>query len=245
MQKTDCYGLISIGLCIRLLMNVNGEAKRNFVTSHFEILKKQLEKGGFLVSISGISAGLAPSVAALDVLKEDEAIGPDRAKAIVDSMMTFEVIVFAEAKTKSVYSVPARRYNAEYLLNTPENLFRTGVFGSLSDMAKLEIRSAGRCLLYGEATAAAFHILRGSEEVLRCFYFSRKKTKRLPTLIWGPMTSELRSLKRNRPADVILNSLDLVRNSYRNPTQHPDAVYDIETAQDLFGVCIDLINKMA
>ena len=63
--------------------------------------------------------------------------------------------------------------------------------------------------------------------------------------MWGPMTSELRAKKSNKPSDTILNSLDLVRTSYRNPTQHPESKYDIESAQDLFGVCIDLINKMA
>ena len=62
--------------------------------------------------------------------------------------------------------------------------------------------------------------------------------------MWGPMTNELRAKKSKKPPDVVLNSLDLVRTSYRNPTQHPDATYDIQSAQDLMGVCIDLVNRM-
>jgi hypothetical protein len=37
----------------------------------------------------------------------------------------------------------------------------------------------------------------------------------------------------------------MIRTNYRNPTQHPEAIYTIDTAQDLFGVCIDVLGKMA
>jgi hypothetical protein len=52
---------------------------------------------------------------------------------------------------------------------------------------------------------------------------------------------------RNRgkpPAGPLLNNLDNIREHYRNPTQHPDKVYDINEVQDLFGLCIDAINRM-
>ena len=63
--------------------------------------------------------------------------------------------------------------------------------------------------------------------------------------MWGPMTDELRAKKTNKPDETTLSALDVVRISYRNPTQHPQVKYDIESAQDLLGVCIDLLNKMA
>lgn len=124
-------------------------------------------------------------------------------------------------------------------------MFKSGVYDSLSEMARFDISSACRCLLFGEATAAAFHILRATEEVLRCYYFHYKKTKRLENPMWGPMTTELRNKSRNKPPTIILDSLDMVRKSYRNPTQHPNLIYDIESSQDLIGVCIDLVNKMS
>lgn len=126
-----------------------------------------------------------------------------------------------------------------------QKLLKKGVFEKLTKIAKNDFRSSCRCLLFGEATAAAFHVLRATEEVLRLYYFSHKKSKRLKKPMWGPMTLELRNKKKNKPPDVTLASLDLVREKYRNPTQHPDAAYDVESAQDLLGVCIDLINKMA
>jgi hypothetical protein len=99
-------------------------------------------------------------------------------------------------------------------------------------------------LSFGEGTAAAFHILRATEDTLKQYYLFFKKTKRVKKPMWGPMTNELHSNRAPRPPDDILSALDHVRTFYRNPAQHPEADYDIESAQDLFGVCIDLISKM-
>jgi hypothetical protein len=44
--------------------------------------------------------------------------------------------------------------------------------------------------------------------------------------------------------DVLLNQLDYIRAQFRNPTQHPDKIYDIQEVQDLWGLCVDVINRM-
>lgn len=62
--------------------------------------------------------------------------------------------------------------------------------------------------------------------------------------MWGNMLDQLRAKTKNKPPEILLNSLDLIRNAYRNPTQHPQATYEIDSAQDLFGVCLDAIGKM-
>ena len=63
--------------------------------------------------------------------------------------------------------------------------------------------------------------------------------------MWGPMISALRPKSRNKPPANILDTLDLVRVTYRNPTQHPETRYDVESAQDLMGLCISVISDMA
>jgi hypothetical protein len=40
------------------------------------------------------------------------------------------------------------------------------------------------------------------------------------------------------------NHLDNIRVSFRNPTQHPEAIYDIHEVQDLWSICVDVINRM-
>ena len=208
-------------------------------------LQGSLEKSGFEVSLNGFHNFLADIKIKLQGINKDELIGGSIKEEIIANTIILEDIIFSEASIKNVYVVPQRRFNGEYLSTKPMELLNKGIFERLPEMAIYDFASSCRCLLYGEGTASAFHMLRATEEVLKHFYLKYKKTKRLKKPMWGPMTSELRAKKSNKPSDTILNSLDLVRTSYRNPTQHPESKYDIESAQDLFGVCIDLINKMA
>jgi hypothetical protein len=225
-------------------MNLEEHTKAKFVLDHFTRLKNGLADARFDVSITGINI-LSSELIELKKLDDKAVLGKELSERLNSAMTNFEKIVFAESSTKHIFLLPQRRYNSDYLLNSPRNLFSKDLFLKITDLAIYDINSACRCLLFGEGTAAAFHMLRATEEVLKQYYRKHKKTKRLAKPMWGSMTQELRSKRANRPPDIVLNSLDLVRTSYRNPTQHPDLIYDIESAQDLFGLCIDLINKMA
>ena len=245
MEKRNAYDLIYIGLTIRHLMWIKPEFDVKRVINLFDNLEGKLKRSGLQVSLSGFSNFLGPIKLELKTKAKDEKIGENIKKQVIENIMKIEDIVTSEATMKNIYVIPQRRFNGEYLARKPMELLGKGIFEKLPEMAVFDFAASCRCLLYGEGTASAFHILRATEEVLKHFYFKYKKTNRLEKPMWSPMTSEMRAKRRNRPNDMILNSLDLVRTSYRNPTQHPDAKYDIESAQDLFGVCIDLINKMA
>jgi hypothetical protein len=59
------------------------------------------------------------------------------------------------------------------------------------------------------------------------------------------MLEELEKPRRVRSPDPgVLEHLDSIRNRFRNPTQHPEKVYDIEEAQNLFGQCLSVIEGM-
>jgi hypothetical protein len=47
-----------------------------------------------------------------------------------------------------------------------------------------------------------------------------------------------------RPDPAVLEHLDSIRKRFRNPTQHPEKVYDIEETQNLFGQCLSVIEAM-
>jgi len=163
---------------------------------------------------------------------------------INQEMISIENIVFSESSIKKIYIIPQRRYNEKYLIEEPSKLLKQGVFDKFSEIGKTDFVSACRCLSFGESTASAFHILRVTEDTLKKMYCHYKKTKRLKKPMWGPMTQELRNKKEPKPDSAVLDTLDVIRNSYRNPTQHPQVVYDIDGAQDLFGLCLDILNKM-
>jgi hypothetical protein len=60
--------------------------------------------------------------------------------------------------------------------------------------------------------------------------------------MWGNMVQHLKS-KRDKD-ESLLQRLDYIRNTYRNPTSHPEARYNLEQAKDLLGLCIEVINSM-
>lgn len=246
MLGQNCYTYVKIGLAIRLLMNVNASVTKEIVSSTLELLTEGLQEGNFEVTLAAMNsvdyANMMKDVEA--ITDEDQAIGEQLATVIEREIGRIEHVVFPEASIKKTYVLPSRRYNTDWLMNHPEKLLAEGIFEKLDELARHDISSACRCLLFGEATAAAFHILRATESVLRTYYCHHRKRNRLSEPMWANMVDQLKAKTRNRPPATLLDSLDLIRTAYRNPTQHPEATYEIDGAQDLFGVCLDVIGKM-
>lgn len=246
MEDRNSYSYIIIGLALRLLMNLKDTYTKKSVETELNNLKNALRKVEFSVSCSNIETSFFTEMESeLEKLEDDDPIGEDLCLTFNKEMLVLERHVLSEGLIKQVHIFPERRFNSNYLLNKQEKLFRDGVFEKLPELAQLDIRSSCRCLLFGEATAAAFHILRATEDVLKQYYFHHIKQSRLKKPMWGPIIEKLRAKTRNKPSKTLLDSLDLIRDAYRNPTQHPYATYDIDSAQDLFGVCADAIGKMA
>jgi hypothetical protein len=242
-QKT--YPYIQMGLNIRFLRHVAATHSAKVVKRELTVLKGNLQKLKFVVSLASLSSSRdIETEKALAALKDEDKLGA-LAPNVVSLAVDLEQVIFAEGITKFVYVLPERRFQSEYLLSAPQKLLKDGSYLKLDPIAQSDIAAAGRCIAFGEATAAAFHILRATESVLKSYYFLHKKTKRLKKPMWGPMTQELRAKKTARPSESLLGALDVVRTSYRNPTQHPEATYEIHAAQDLMGVCLDLVGKMA
>lgn len=246
MLVQNSYVYIRIGLAIRLLRNITAADTKYFARSSLTTLVTELQEGNFQVTLAAMdSDDFLAMVSALDALENtDTALGDGLSKWIRNLSEKIETVVFPESIIKRIYVLPNRRFNSEYLLSSPQKLLKDGTFEKLDEVAKQDISSACRCILFGEATAAAFHILRATESVLKSYYFAHKKQRRLPKPMWGSMLAELRAKTKSKPPGTLLNSLDLIRSAYRNPTQHPEAIYEIDSAQDLFGVCLDVIGKM-
>lgn len=241
----DSYDYIQIGLCVRLLRNISAENTPSLAAGAIKNLCDCLKQGNFEVSLASMSSEAFGKM-------EDELESADIKKEIPVPLVTnisrqfgiLENVIFAEAVTKKIYVLPSRRFNSEFLLNAPNKLLRDGAYEKLEDIARADFSSSCRCMLFGEATAAAFHILRATESVLKSYYHHHRRQKRLARPMWGPMLDQLRAKSKSKPPASLLMSLDLIRTAYRNPTQHPEAIYEIDSAQDLFGVCLDVIGKM-
>jgi len=162
------------------------------------------------------------------------------AKAVRDLRQTME----AELKGINAYSVSPKRLDTDKLLDDVPSLFAPACFDALTTVAQYDLTEAGKCIAFERPTAAAFHLMRATEETLRRYYCHFVRRDRLDPMLWHPMVQALQAHRRAKANDALHRNLDNIRISFRNPTQHPDKVYDIQETQDLFGLCVDVINRM-
>lgn len=242
----NAYSYIQVGLWLRHLRNTEKTDTAKAMLVRINSLSSCMKEVGLEVSLNYTkSVSYGEMLAKLRALGDDEAIGPDISGRIVSIYTTIEEVVFSESGIKQIYVVPQRRFNNAYLLSDASKLLKDGAFDKLDVIARTDIASACRCIAFGEGTAAAFHIIRATEATLKAYYFHHRKQKRLSKPMWANMLDQLKQKKKGKPPAALLASLDLIRESYRNPTQHPEATYEIDAAQDLLGVCLDVIGKMA
>ncbi len=149
----------------------------------------------------------------------------------------------AEAQGIYTYIVTEKRLSTEKLINDLKELFSPGTFSHLSDVAQYDFKEAGRCIAFERSTAASFHLLRGIEAILRQ-YFRHFLHEEKEDASWGHMVYTLKKTRDLKTDLDTLKHLDHIRSAFRNPTQHPDKIYDIHEAQDLFFLAIDVTNRM-
>jgi hypothetical protein len=166
------------------------------------------------------------------------------ASLLQNIMYDIRLTLDAESSGRLAFIVTDKRIDANKLYFSIETLLAPGVFELLPEIAKYDFEECGKCIAFERPTAAAFHLLRGTESVLRLFYVALVRRKRIPTLMWGPIIEALKRMKSPPPPEL-LNTLDNIRRLFRNPTQHPEKTYDIQEVQDLFGLCVDVVNRMA
>lgn len=149
----------------------------------------------------------------------------------------------AELQLTKAYILSENRIPLDKLLEGVRDMFSQYAFDNLSYIAKQDFIEAGKCIAFERPTAAAFHILRGTEGTLRHYYEKKiKKRDKIENPMWANMITQLKDVKGTpRP---LLDALDNIRTNFRNPTLHPESTYTLDEVQDLFSVCIDAVNKI-
>lgn len=173
-------------------------------------------------------------------------VGNTRASKLISIVETLGSTLFAEARGIYSFFLSEKNIPIETLTEHPHTLLPEGVFNALPNIAKTDFLESSFCLAFGLGTAAAFHILRCTEAVLREYYcmIVKRKKDRLKRLLWSSMLDQLRQRKTKRPDDEILKGLDYIVLSHRNPTSHPEKAYDIDEAYEVFNLCIGAIPRI-
>jgi hypothetical protein len=179
----------------------------------------------------------------LGSMPKGKVVDDDLAEEITEACNRLDVTLDSELKLRSAFVVTPKRFEQQHLLETPWQLLASDTWSKLSTIAQFDISSGCRAIAFGMPTAAAFHFMRCVEAMLRDYYSSIVKRDRVDPLMWSPMIQHLRK-RRDAPPRATLDHLDNIRANFRNPTQHPEARYELEEAQDLLAVSVDILNRM-
>lgn len=242
MIRKTVFSLIQIGLWLRHLQNPEGLSLAS-VRKGCNLIIRALDNMGFTVSLHAKN-DLVEFINERSASPDSDILSGDDVKDLSRIIFALEKVITPEAKSRHYFIVADQRYNTKYLLESPDKLFHDGVFERLPELTQTDFREGFNCIVFGRATATAFRILRGTEGALKSLYFAIVKRNRVKNAMWASMTQHLRGRTRNPVPEVLLESLDMIRKSYRNPTAHPEAIYTVQQAEDLIGVCIDVVNKM-
>ncbi|HEU5104269.1 MAG TPA: hypothetical protein VFU11_00355 [Solirubrobacterales bacterium] len=249
MRQESIGSYIWTGMHLRYLLDateghgIHGPA---YVIDNIEVFLARLEELGLTVTAKvAAQQGLPNLLDELNKTDEDAVLSQEQADSISNKLDVVQTVLRAESVEKYAFVTSPKRWDVERLLKNPGSFFGDGVFSQLAPIAAFDFEEACKCIAFELPTAAVFHIMRGTEAVLRSFYCHVVKQNRLAKKqrMWGPMVDGLR--KRSKPpAKALLDNLDAIRVNFRNPTQHPDEVHTIDGAQDLLGVAIPVVNEM-
>ncbi len=179
----------------------------------------------------------------LEKTPDNQKLTQDEATELFKIMDKILFVIDAESKTKFTFFISEKRIDTKKLLFNMKSLFAKDVFDALPDSIQYDFKESGKCIAFECPTASAFHILRGLEGLLRVLLNKLSPQVNTSQMVWGDLIRGLRSL--NIPdLSILLDSLDRIRANYRNPTNHPEKIYNIEEAQDLFNLCVGVVNDI-
>lgn len=241
MIKRNCYDYIIVGLYIRYLRH-RSVGKTDDVKSDILELERLLRDLNFNVSLNGFNLLRDFGVG----LKDGLILTVDEIERLNELLNPVEEIIRAEAISNPVYIMEQKRYSLDYLINQPDKIFSSGVYDKLPRIGKYDFEEGFKCIAVARPTAAAFHILRGTEDVIKnLLYFKKIKKNREKRPMWDNMIKGIKAKKKTGVEPSLLETLDYIRKTYRNPTDHPEEIYDLDKAQDLLGLCLEAVNKIA
>lgn len=192
--------------------------------------------------------------AAKDTLEYlDEVIGPDvgsnRKGDIIflarlqESLKVFDTIFENESQDANVFSVSKKGTHSilDLMSNADENL-PADIRSRLSGEAIQDIKQAGKCLALDCHTAVGFHILRAVECLIRAYHSKLTGSAIAPkNRNWG---AYIKALNAHGADSKITGYLEHLKNHYRNPIIHPEAVLSADEAFALFSASLSAITLL-
>jgi hypothetical protein len=257
MLRVDCYRFFQLGQRIHPLTAIKDEEL--LVNVWFDLFQAKSDLNSFFQTFPlRISRDLATKLySALTALVPDDFTGTEfgneadgwtavghRGFVIRQAATNLETVLAAELNNFDTYFVSQKgSFSTPDLIEHAEIMLPDGIRSQLSKDAVEDFRLAGRCLAFNLGTAAAFHIARATEEVIRKYYTLVVGT--VPPVkmrSWGVYHKNLIKCKKSN--SKVLGWLDHIKDEYRNPVLHPDETVTPDGALVFINACSSLIIMM-
>ena len=135
-------------------------------------------------------------------------------------------------------------YRTEDLIAHAEQHMGIEVRENLPELAKTDLREAGKCLAYEVPTACSFHLWRAVETTME-YYHQALTGKTFEEAAAGRnWVDKIRALNAVKADKKVTAFLDHIRGEYRNPTAHSGEFVPLEEAKRLFTVGVSSIEQM-
>jgi hypothetical protein len=250
MKRINVWYFYSLATAVRPLMNLRLEdewsqlqtkAMRAFLalhrledeTSEVPLQKCIPEKESLLRALMPITSAKEP--------RTD--LGPADMLSIRWAAEKFETVLALELREEitTFFVPPIGIYSTLALLNKPEAMFLDQAKELPSETLR-EIREAGKCLAFGLATAAGFHLLRAVESVLRKYYDVLSENAPRPER--ASMGVYLDAILQLPKVDKDLESvLRQIKKLHRDPIAHPEAALTVPQAVSLLGLVQSAVSR--
>lgn len=246
MKSEKLWKFIHFGGCLSFLKSVkNGYFVHGsgYILNNIDRLLENIDELDLKVT-KQILGSLKRFKEEIENTPEDYKISMQDSDKLFKIMDKLKIVIQAETSTHQTFFITDKRIDVNKLIYNIGSLMAPNIYNSLTNIIKYDFKESGKCIAFECATAAAFHVLRGIEGLLRILLKSLNPKVNINNINWGEIISELKNLNISE-LKIILDNLDNIRYNYRNPTNHPEKIYNIEEAQDLFNLCVGVVNQVS
>ncbi len=193
-----------------------------------------------------------PSTRQLKSSPGEDRVDPHEMSMIYTLVEKFEHALAAELnRTPTYLAEKCGIYSTHDLAENAQNVFSENLRTAIPAVAQSEFAAGGRALAFGLGTAAAIHMLRAIEVMLKTYYESfagpvSAKTERNFSMYLKKLAAlSDEEDKQLRPDKRVVQMLAQIKDHYRNPLLSPENSVSTEEAAQLFGMASALISLMA
>ena len=200
-------------------------------------------------SLQGVGLSAGPLIAHLDRLmdadgeSEFDGFNRNRLIALINNL---EIVLTSELGVSPAYFVSDKKpYSTRTLTAEGEALFPMDLPRKIPE-AVYDLREAGKCIAFELSTAAAFHIHRAIESVLRRYWAHiTKGRQQVKEIKQRNMGVYLNAMKKHNVGDPkVIAALEQIKDLHRNAVIHPEESLELAEAIALVGMANSVATAM-